>query len=105
MRLYFSSHESKSDDKTYWLALVGLCGAVEIAMVILCGCFISFPRFFKWVKGDGTGSLPYGSRRYKSRSYASESRSRLRYDAPVELGKIGVTNDVQITVESWRTLR
>ncbi|KAF1357270.1 hypothetical protein EJ07DRAFT_167740 [Lizonia empirigonia] len=58
VRLYFSSKESKSDDKTYWLALVGLFGAVEIAMVILCGCFTSFPRFFKWRRQRrGTASV------------------------------------------------
>ncbi|KAF2624663.1 hypothetical protein BU25DRAFT_131606 [Macroventuria anomochaeta] len=47
LRLHYASHEAKSDDKTYWLALVGLCGAVDIAMVIVCGCLTSFPRFLK----------------------------------------------------------
>ncbi|KAH6625789.1 hypothetical protein C7974DRAFT_207391 [Boeremia exigua] len=104
LRLYYSSQEAKSNDKTYWLALVGLWGAVEIAMVILCGCFISFPRFLKWVR-ETTASQVYGSQRYKSRDYGSESQSRLRSDAPIELGIIGVTNEIRVVSEDWRALR
>lgn len=119
LRLYYSSYEAKCADKTYWLALVGLCGAVEIAMVILCGCFTSFPRFLKWVRGERIGSQRYGSQRYKrsygftlenqSRSYgyASESQSRLRYEVPIpmELGRMGVTNQVRAAHQDWSTLR
>jgi hypothetical protein len=116
LRLYYSSHEAKSNDKTYWLALVGLCGAVEIAMVILCGCFTSFPRFLRWMRDERTGS---GSRQYKksygyasenqSRSYGygSESQSKLRYDTPSprEMGRLGFMNEVCATHQDWRTLR
>jgi hypothetical protein len=119
LRLYYSSHEAKSNDKTYWLALVGLCGAVEIAMVILCGCFTSFPRFLKWVRDERTGSQRYGSRQYKksygyasedqSRSYGygPESHSRLRYETPtpMEMGRLGVMNEVRAANPDWRTLR
>lgn len=94
LRLNFSVHESRSNDKTYWLAVVGLCGAVEVAMVILCGCFPTFPRFFKWVKEDGRGTMGH-----RSKSYTAESQSRLRSDvASVELGKIGVTREVRVTI-------
>ena len=115
LRLYYSSHEAKSNDKTYWLAKVGLWGAVEIAMVISCGCFTSFPRFLRWLRDERTGS---GSRQYKksygyasetqSRSYGygSESRSRLRYDtpSPMEMGRLGVMNEVRAVHQEWRTL-
>lgn len=115
LRLYYSSHEANSNDKTYWLALVGLCGAVEIAMVILCGCFTSFPRFLKWMRNERTGS---GLRRYKkSYGYASENQSRsygygpesncrFRYDTPgpLEMGRLGVINEVRVTHQEWMTL-
>ncbi|KAJ4986137.1 hypothetical protein SVAN01_08401 [Stagonosporopsis vannaccii] len=102
LRLYYSYREANSDDKSYWLALVGLCGSVEIAMVIMCGCFTSFPRFLKWVKGERDESLPYASsQRYKSRSHGSESHSRLRSH---ELGKIGVSNEVHVVHDDWETL-
>lgn len=68
-------------------------------MVILCGCFTSFPRFFKWVRGDRTGAPSYGSTGHKSRSCGSESRSMLRSDVPIELRRIGVRNDFHVTVE------
>lgn len=83
-------------------------------MVILCGCFISFPRFFKWVRGDCAVLPAYGSRRYADRWYkerldALESRSRPRksMSAPggVELGMIGVTNDIRVTFGPWRMRR
>ena len=116
LRLYNSSHEAKSNDKTYWLAKVGLWGAVEITMVILCGCFTSFPRFLRWMRDEGTGS---GSRQYKkgygyvsegqsgSYGYGSESQSRLRYDtpSPMEMGRLGVMNEVHAAHREWRTLR
>lgn len=109
LRLYYSSHEAKSDDKTYWLALVGLCGAVEIAVVILCGCFTSFPRFLRWTKEQKAGSQRYGSQQYKkSYGYASQnqsgsygdglgSQSRLRFETPtpIEMGRLGVINEVR----------
>lgn len=116
LRLYYSSHEAKSNDKTYWLAKVGLWGAVEIVMVILCGCFISFPRFLRWMKDERMGS---GSRQHKksygyasepqsrSSGYNSESRSRLRYDTPssVDLGRLGVMNEVRAAHQDRKTLR
>ncbi|KAJ8107083.1 hypothetical protein OPT61_g9108 [Boeremia exigua] len=106
LRLYYSSHEAKSDDKTYWLALVGLCGAVEIAMVILCGCFTSFPRFLKWARGDANASQQrYGPQRYKSMGCASESQSRLRSEALLELGKFDARNASEVVREDWRRLR
>lgn len=71
-------------------------------MVILCGCFTCVPRFVKWVKGERDGSLPYASSRpYKSRSHGSESQSRPR---SLEMGKIGVTNEVHVVHEEWETL-
>jgi hypothetical protein len=85
--------------------VVGLCGTVEIAMVILCGCFTSFPGFLKWARGERGGR---SHQWYKSRGYASESRSRLRPDAAVELGKIEVTYETKITnelAEDWRIVR
>lgn len=66
-------------------------------MVILCGCFTSFPGFIKWVRGDRERSQQY--QWYRSREYASDSRSRLRSDATVELGKIEVTIETEITNE------
>ena len=104
LRLYYSTREARSDDKSYWLAVVGLCGTVEIAMVILCGCFTSFPGFLRWARGERGGSHQW----YKSRGYASESRSRLRSNAVVELGKIEVTCETKITnepTEDWRIVR
>ncbi|KAF1927457.1 uncharacterized protein M421DRAFT_421869 [Didymella exigua CBS 183.55] len=118
LRLYYSSREDRSNDSTYWLALVGLCGAVEIAMVILCGCFTSVPRFIRWMRDEKTGSQRYGSQQYKrkygyssqdqSRSYeyGPESQSRLRHETPntMELGRTGVTQ-VRAAHHNWRVLR
>lgn len=104
LRLYYSYREANSDDKSYWLALVGLCGSVEIAIVIMCGCFTSFPRLLKWAKCERDDSLSYGSsQRYKSKGHGSrsESQSRLR---SLELGKIGVTNELHVVHDDWRTL-
>ncbi len=104
LRLSHSSRKSKSDDKTYWLALVGLCGSVEIAMVILCGCFASFSRFLKWVKGERTESQRRGSQQCVSRSYRSESQSRLEHDAFVELGTFDFEDAFEVVAEDRKTL-
>lgn len=116
VRLFFSSREAQSSDKSYWLALVGLCGTAEICMVILCGCFTSFPRFLKWVKGDrGSSSRGYHQGGYRSRGYddGSESRSRLKgvdtvNTMTLEMGKIEVTSEIRMVEEGreeWRVLR
>lgn len=47
----------------------------------------------------------YRSHRYKSRSYGSEIQSRLKPDASIELGTIGITNEIQAVHGDWRTLR
>lgn len=104
LRLYYSTREVESNDKSYWLAVLGLCATVEAATVILCGCFTSFPRFFKWVGGDREGSGRYNG--YRSREHDSESQSRLKEcDASVELGKIGVIKEVTVTTGDWQKLR
>jgi hypothetical protein len=61
-------------------------------MVILCGCFASFSRTLKCVRGNKSDSQR--SQSYRSREYAPESQLRLRSEAPDELGKIRVTSKV-----------
>ena len=76
---------------------MGVCATVEIAMVILCGCFTLFPGFLKWVRGHRERRQQH--QWYRSGEHASGSASRLRSDTKVELGKIEVTVETKVTNE------
>ncbi|KAF2646226.1 hypothetical protein P280DRAFT_544619 [Massarina eburnea CBS 473.64] len=61
LRLYYSVIRTRSEDFTYWLAVVGTCGLIELAIVVICGCFPTFPRFYTFIAKDSKMDSKYGS--------------------------------------------
>ena len=100
--LAFSIVQTKSEDFTWWLAVVGTCAALEVAVVILCGCFSVFPRFYQFWKagrkrnperngyqyGSGQG-LSYGSTQRSEKSKRGPRSSSRGYGNTTEVNGLG----------------
>lgn len=80
--------------------------SIEIAMVILCGCTTSLPRFPRWLKGSKE-ERSHASQGYRGKGYGWGSRSKLKADGmgTLESGASGMASEVIIEMQEWRMLR
>lgn len=49
VRTYYGWHLASSPDRSYMLAICGLCSDAEISIGVLVGCFPIMPKFFRYV--------------------------------------------------------
>ena len=54
LRLIYTVKLSHTQDVSYAIAPVGIWGQAEYATVILCACFPTFPRFFRFIAKRGS---------------------------------------------------
>ena len=59
LRLHYSIARLDSKDLTYWLSVVAVCAIPEIAALLICGAFPTFPLFVKFLRHDICGKSGY----------------------------------------------
>ncbi|CAI6341884.1 unnamed protein product [Periconia digitata] len=98
LRVYYTVLFNRDPDKTWALIPLSLFGIAEVATMILCCCFVTFPRFFTWLRSGGrdrsvwtsTGARSGGgggagaSEKSKSKSWFRRRRSRNGGESGVE---------------------
>ena len=77
VRTYYSWQLATSPDKSYLLAVCGLCSDAELSVGVLIGCFPTMPKFFQHIGPKISEILSYRSKAVSENGDNSGHRSMI----------------------------